>query len=222
MKNYSWVIGLFFVIQGLYSQDTIIMPVTGNGGFYNSCYAVIMDNGADSGYADYSNSRISIFTLWTQSVSVYFEEFNTEQFFDSLSIYDGPGITYPKIGTYSGNVLQGQTITSTGSSITLQFNSDDIENGSGFKAWVSCLADNEYYEIQNDFQIYPNPSYDKVWINLVENIGSITIFDLHGKQYALKLTGNELDISSLSPGVYVMSIERKDGSVISKKILKAG
>lgn len=205
----------------LYSQDSIVMPVTGNGGFYNTCYAVIYDNGLDSNYQNYSNSTVTISPLWVQTVSLFFEEFNTETYFDTLSIYDGPGTTFPKIGTYSGNSLLSQTITSTGNSITLEFLSDDIQTGTGFKAWVSCLMSNEDL-LKGDLLIYPNPVVttlylDGIDLNLIKSISSV---DLMGRVHSILPVSNSFDVSNLSSGMYVLCIQLNNGTSLFKKWIK--
>jgi len=206
--------------QMLLAQDTISMPITGNGGFYNTCYAVIFDNGLDSNYANYSQSTVTISPLWVQNVSLYFEEFNTEVFFDSLSIYDGPGTAFPLIGTYSGNSLQGQTVTSTGTSITLEFRSDDIQTGTGFKALVSCLMGEEDM-ISNSIIVYPNPAQEFLKIDgLDEAIESIAVIDIQGRELQHTLVSNVLYVALLPPGFYGLQIRIKNGKVVYKKWIK--
>ena len=203
----------------LKAQDTIIMPLSGNGGFYNTCYATIYDNGLDSNYANYSHSTITIAPLWVQSISLYFEMFDTEIYFDSLNIYDGPGTAFPLIGTYSGTTLQGQTVSSTGNSITLEFRSDDIATGSGFKAWVSCIMSNEELNTK-DVVLYPNPANNSIQIIGVENVKSISIMDVQGRIIKCQLPTAIIDVSFISPGMYGLLIELQDGKTIYKKWIK--
>lgn len=199
------------------------MSTTGNGGIYNTCYATIYDNGGpDSNYHNFSNSTITIAPLWVQHVDLYFEMFDTEIFFDSLSIYDGPGTTFPLIGTYSGNVLQGQTVSSTGSSITLSFGSDDIQTGAGFKIWVSCLMSNEItYDTQSAF-VYPNPANSILNIEGIEkdDINSVFITDMLGKMIYRNFSTSLIDIGNLSSGVYGLNVVLKNGQTLCLKWIK--
>lgn len=204
-----------------YAQDTIVMPVSGNGGFYNTCYAVIYDNGLDSNYHNYSNSTITISPLWVENVSLYFEEFSTETFFDTLSIYDGPGTTFPKIGAYSGSSLQGQTVSSTENAITLEFNSDDIQTSSGFKAWVSCTMSSQVYSY-NDLLIYPNPVGDHFSITGVDvnTIHHFEILDLCGKKILESPSLEFIDIGNISSGVYTLLLILNNGKHHAAKLMK--
>lgn len=205
----------------VFSQDTLFMPTTGNGGIYNTCYATIYDNGGpDSNYANYCHSTITIAPLWVQHVNLYFEEFQTEIFFDSLSIYDGPGTTFPLIGSYSGTELQNQTISSTGTSITLAFRSDDIQTYSGFKILVSCLMGNET-ENNTILSIWPNPSFDVINIGGIhsDNITSANVIDMNGK-LLLSSCRSPINISHLSPGIYCVVLNASNGSKCYKKFIK--
>lgn len=214
---------VFFItfFANLQAQDTIVMPLNGNGGFYNSCYATMYDNGLDSNYKNYSNSTVTISPLWVQNVSLYFEEFQTENVFDYLNIYDGPGIAFPLIGKYSGTSLQGQTISSTGTSITLELKSDDIVTGTGFKAWVSCVMGNE--EVKgNNVVLYPNPASASMNITGIETekIKSISILDLQGRIIKQQLISSSIDVSFLPAGLYGLLLQFKDGINIYKKFIK--
>ena len=212
---FGWVL----CMNVLHAQDTIVMPSTGNGGFYNTCYAVILDSGIDSNYTDDNHSTLTIAPLWVQNVRLYFESFDTEIHFDSLTIYDGPGTTFPRIGTYSGNQLQGQMVQSTGSSITLEFRSDDIVTGAGFKAWVSCEVGVEE-ELKQEVILYPNPANTFMQVMGLDGstIERISIQDETGR---IKKVGNVvfIDVQDLSPGFYTLAIELKN-SIIHKKFLK--
>lgn len=71
--------------------------------------------------------------------------------------------------------------------------------------------------------IYPNPvGTGKVYISSKSNADKqITIFDVLGKKVMqTQLTSRELNISSLSPGVYIIKIEEGDASATRKLIVR--
>jgi len=72
---------------------------------------------------------------------------------------------------------------------------------------------------QPAISVYPNPAYDKLHINGLEN-AEVTLFSTSGSVVLQKknFSGNVLDISHLSPGVYVLDIQSGDNQVIRKKI----
>lgn len=203
------------------SQDTLIMPVNGNGGIYNTCNAIIFDSGLDSNYSNETNSSITIAPLWVSQVNLEFEIFDTENFFDTLTIYDGPGLSFPKIGTFSGNSLSGAIIQSTQNAITLQFTTDDILVKSGFKIKVSCLVGID--ENTNNTYLAPNPAINTFSI-VTDNhsaIQSITIYDVSGKEIDTIInTSTHIDVSLLPPGIYIVSIQMNDKRKTNVRLLK--
>lgn len=221
MKNILWISLFCFQFLNVQGQDTLVMPQTGNGGIFNTCFATIYDNGGITNYLDNSHSTITIYPLWVQTVSIYFEEFQTEVFFDSLTIYDGPGITFPVIGSYSGTALQGQTIHSTGNSITLEFHADDIETFSGFKAWVSCIMGDELIENIQPL-VYPNPTRDKIQMKNIDLslIKQIKILDVFGQVVYDRPVSPDIDIHHFVPGIYTIQFEFTNGKYHTQKLIK--
>ena len=84
---------------------------------------------------------------------------------------------------------------------------------------VSWIEDNRVAE--NNFVIYPNPTYDNVTIESSGN-ADIDIIEIHGRLIeSLKIIDSKslINLSKLSSGVYIMKIKTKD-SIITKKIIK--
>jgi len=70
-----------------------------------------------------------------------FTEFNTENNYDFLKIYDGTDITAPLLGSFSGTAQPGQFIASqanTLGALTFRFTSDGSAQGTGWAATISC------------------------------------------------------------------------------------
>jgi bilirubin oxidase len=90
----------------------------------------------------------------------------------------------------------------------------------------SALGTNEN-KVATAFNLYPNPSTDKLFINLSDastEIYYITITTLEGR-VAMMLPKpqwqNGIDISSLSSGVYLLRLtDEKTKSVTTKKFIK--
>ena len=70
--------------------------------------------------------------------------------------------------------------------------------------------------------IHPNPTSDI--INLVipnsEEIISMTLYDISGKQMDVTRTANAIDVSNLPNGLYILKITSEEG-VVSRKIIKS-
>lgn len=116
----------------------INMPQAGNE-IYTDCTGAIYDSGGINGdYNEGSSSSITIAPQGATSVSITFYEFNFETNDDFLYIYDGEADPTNLIGSYTGNELEGQTITSSTGVITILENTDHYVNLSGFIASFSC------------------------------------------------------------------------------------
>ena len=71
--------------------------------------------------------------------------------------------------------------------------------------------------------IYPNPvNNDRLFISSSQNSKkTIEIFDVLGKRIlATSIIGNELNVSKLSPGVYIIKIKDTKTSITRKLIIK--
>ncbi len=69
---------------------------------------------------------------------------------------------------------------------------------------------------------YPNPvSNGKIYITSKSSADKlVTIFDVLGKKVLSQLTSKELNVASLSPGVYIIKIEEGDSSATRKLIVR--
>jgi hypothetical protein len=77
-------------------------------------------------------------------------------------------------------------------------------------------------EIINDVAIYPNPATDKIYIKTkpTEVIKSIRLFDIRGTAIKGQITGNEIDVSMLANGLYIIEITNAQGNIQRFKALK--
>ena len=71
-----------------------------------------------------------------------------------------------------------------------------------------------------EISLYPNPVKQKIYLKSVENIQNVKIYDLTGKIVIEKtgLIGNEIDISNLFSGVYIVNISTENNSYTTKII----
>ena len=73
----------------------------------------------------------------------------------------------------------------------------------------------------NTVQIFPNPSHDYIQIESEQRIHSVTIRNLNGDCLKeLRSPGKQINISDLSPGVYLIEILTEEGLCIHKKMIK--
>ncbi|MCK7590586.1 CUB domain-containing protein [Subsaxibacter sp. CAU 1640] len=123
---------------------------------YATCDESIQDHAGDGDYEGFRRDVYVIDAGEGNTVNVNFSEFDTEEGYDFVRIYDGPNtdslvITMSVEGTPSmpegfsgtGNgpfSLLGDNVVSTGRYMTLTFYSDPNVVGSGFTGDITCMA----------------------------------------------------------------------------------
>ncbi|MCI9846959.1 S8 family serine peptidase [Flavobacterium pectinovorum] len=108
-----------------------------------TCSAVFTDAG--SRYGNYGDQLTQVITFVPatagSSVKVEFSEFDLEADYDFLYVYNGPNISSPLLGTFTGNALPPSlTSSATNGELTFRFVSDEIENTPGWIAAISCAT----------------------------------------------------------------------------------
>lgn len=68
---------------------------------------------------------------------------------------------------------------------------------------------------ERKFSVHPNPASDFIKIEIRNEINSIQLFNIYGQEAdGYKLNGNQLDVSALSKGVYVLKINGASKQVL--------
>ena len=150
--------GVYNVIGKVnYPNDALITNNTINKVVYNvgsdivmgskasetTCSAVFTDSGTR--YTNYGDQLTQTITFKPgtvgSSIKVDFTDFDLEQDYDFLYVYNGPTTASPLIGTFTGSSLPASlTSTALGGELTFRFTSDQIENGRGWIADITCVA----------------------------------------------------------------------------------
>lgn len=191
--------------------------------------AVFTDTGGQT--SGYGNSETIIKTFYPSSgaLTMTFTEFNLEQDYDFMYVYNGPSTGSPLF--VNGNTLTGNTVpgpfTSTHSSgaITVRFVSDAGVTGNGWKAGFSCASLGVDDATKNDhaISIYPNPAKNVVIISSEHSLKSYKIHDEAGRlimsDSSLKGNKHEINVSSIQTGNYIVTIETSKEKV-NKKMIK--
>ncbi len=89
---------------------------------------------------------------------------------------------------------------------------------------VGCIKDisNKINETNNNFNvnIYPNPAIDNIYINFIEKqVVKMLVYNIIGDcilQKTLNNNTNDIDISSLKKGIYIIKLCGVNGTVIHK------
>lgn len=69
-------------------------------------------------------------------------------------------------------------------------------------------------------QIFPNPVTDIISISGLDNMTSIEIFNMNGQLIKTDQLGNKINVSALTPGVYLFRVTAKDSQIHEFKFVK--
>jgi hypothetical protein len=82
----------------------------------------------------------------------------------------------------------------------------------------NTLSTNNF--IVNPFELYPNPNNGTFSIKSSKTIDSVTIYDVLGNSiYKEKYIDTQLNIKSLSKGIYLIQVHFQDGKSMTKKMI---
>jgi len=99
-----------------------------------------------------------------------------------------------------------------------------VDRGNNRVRKISGLVSDNTEEkgLVSDLRIYPNPSTDKITIELKNGIElkSASLFDITGKKVKVSINNKTLNISSLPRGIYVLKIVTTKGSTEQKVVLE--
>ncbi len=115
----------------------------GSGGNGITCPGTFYDSGGPSG--NYSNHEYTVTTICPPTpescVSVHFNSFSIENYWDYLDVYDGSSTSSPELGFYTGTQLAGETLIANNATgcLTFVFDSDGSLTYPGWSATVSCV-----------------------------------------------------------------------------------
>lgn len=72
-----------------------------------------------------------------------------------------------------------------------------------------------------EFAMYPNPVTDVIHFNTKERLASARIYDLLGKEVISALSPKDnIGVTSMNKGLYVIKLEAQDGAVVTRKFIK--
>ncbi|HBX52873.1 MAG: hypothetical protein A2W98_01880 [Bacteroidetes bacterium GWF2_33_38] len=196
------------------SGNTVLTSVSGS----------LTDGSNASQYGNNSECSWLIQPTNAQSITLSFSQFTTEQDYDGVLVFDGSDTTANILGTYTGTSLPSP-VTSSGGSMFVLFLSDQSVRDNGWNAsYSSVITGIETAEIKNLFRIYPNPNKGTFFIECSESNCIAEIFDLTSKKSYYKLNlavgKNDVMISNLSTGVYILKLQSLKGSTYQKLIIE--
>ena len=73
--------------------------------------------------------------------------------------------------------------------------------------------------IENDLKVFPNPTSDMLTIKTSYDIDKVELYDMLGKRVMKKTNSSELNLNSLSDGIYLLEIYINNVRTV-KRIIK--
>jgi hypothetical protein len=144
-----------------YAQEYFMNSST-NGTTITTCSGTLYDSGGAEG--SYQNNEDYVVTICSDQegtvMTLHFTEFELESSaWDWIKIYNGDSESSPIIISESGNsFLEGQTVSASGSCLTVKFKSDASVNYSGFAADIYCAFGCQNFAV-NLLSAIPNLLY---------------------------------------------------------------
>ncbi|AZA76726.1 T9SS C-terminal target domain-containing protein [Chryseobacterium sp. G0186] len=189
-----------------------------------------LDTGGTAGqYGDNEELVKTFYPTSGSAMTMTFTAFDLEQGYDFMYVYNGPSTASPLFA--NGNNLSGSTLpgpfTSTHPSgaITVRFVSDAGVTGNGWNVNFSCsvLAVEDIDIKNNSIDIYPNPTRNMIILSSKEKLKGYKIYDEAGRlvrsDSSLKGNKQEINLSSVQTGNYVITIETEK-QTINRKLIK--
>ena len=127
---------------------------------------------------------------------------------------------YNDFGLISGATLQIYTPAASGNYYVIVTDNGCISDTSNI-IYVEITGDNNFYEQNYCFNIFPNPANDKLNIDIKEN-ATLEILNTQGQiieTISLTEKTNNLDISNLHGGVYILRI-KTDRGIATRKLIR--
>lgn len=175
-----------------------------------------------------NNIGVLIFEVYNNYNSLYAPNFvicpdsDSVQFVDD--VMDFFGISGPSlVGLYytfqNFNFPNGFQIS--GTIVLDNSNSGNINCQIPFSITVNELGINDP-PTENSFVLFPVPANDQLTVKLQnenDEILYVELFNLAGMQQKISFTDNTVDVSEISPGLYTIHLELRNGSRIIEKII---
>lgn len=185
-------------------------------GNYCGTLAFYDTGGASGNYGDRESfTRTITPNLSNKKIVVSFTEFNLEDNYDYLYIFDGPDDSYSELNF--GNGFTGTnspgTITSTAAdgSLTFKFISDQNLTAAGWEATINCeenlgIGSNDFL----DFSYYPNPTKNTINLKSNTTITKIEVYNIEGRTLflqKLEALESKVDLSRFASGTYFFKVQ---------------
>lgn len=185
-----------------------------------------------SGPKNYNNNSMCKWKIdpgeLANELTLVFTEFDLEENVDFLKVFSVPD--YQVLGDFTGSTLPPTLVTSTGKMLII-FSSNGYNNAGGFEAdYYTLNVSSPFETFAKNLNVFPNPAsgYTNLKFNLEEG-GSVSfeVFTVMGQQVYQQaahlnagFVDHTLQLGKLKPGVYILRISSRQGSVSHRLIIE--
>ncbi len=71
----------------------------------------------------------------------------------------------------------------------------------------------------SNIAVYPNPASNTLHVSGLSQGASMAVFDITGRQVTPTSYADEINVSELHDGLYLLTITQSDGSIITRKFM---
>lgn len=131
---------LNIVVVLLFCLNSVAQSYNMNNTGVTTCTGTFYDSGGAAGnYGNNQNYTKTFCSGTTDAIKIEFTEFDLDDAYDFLYVYDGNSTASPIIGIYS-TTAPTYAFISSGTCLTFKFTSDCCFNYTGWKANISCIT----------------------------------------------------------------------------------
>lgn len=177
---------------------------------------------------DYYDDEAYTYTLTASEGSTLYLSFtclDTEANYDTLWIHDGPDVSFPLMGVFTGDSIP-TLLQSSSNCLTLRFYSDGATVDAGWRAVYDTVQVSGYHDRKHvvEVPLRPNPAQGVFWVGIPEGITPgdlwLRIIDIRGVVYEEMSiipghTSLALDAAGWGPGNYIALIY-KNGKAVAR------
>lgn len=189
-------------------------------------YGNIADGSGGFNYRSNSYCRWLIKPPFANTITLTFNEFETQNQFDFMAIFDGN----TQVGQFSGDVIPDPIVAVNGSLFIIWY----TNSNTNLQGWdISYEVDNigipENSPVHS-LDIYPNPAFDKLNVlfeSETDETASVRLVNLTGKVVLGEVIENAagnyhsvLDVSELPDGMYFLELESASSKLVRKVVIR--
>jgi hypothetical protein len=233
LNNNVQALGLPFLPQGS-KPRTVAIRLLFESGALSQNNSVFSYGTATTGQSFGYNQETAvqgINYLWANDIT-FSNPMNFGAYYTMVFVYDGQNlIVYknanqvaigPAVPNTVGTTFRlGRTTTGVGGYFNGRVDDLRIYNEALSSTEVAQLTNslsNESFEEKLHFVLHPNPAQDYINIELENELKSVEVYSLQG-QKVLEATTSQLNVSSLSTGIYMVKVQDNQGAVATQKLL---